>query len=94
MFPTINPTSTAAWKKLESHFQEISKTHLRALFKEDPKRFEKFSIQFEDILLDYSKNRINKETFDLLLSLADSCGLKEAISAMFSGDSINYTEYE
>lgn len=92
MFPTINPTSTAAWKKLESHFQEISKTHLRALFKEDPKRFEKFSIQFEDILLDYSKNRINKETFDLLLSLADSCGLKEAISAMFSGDSINYTE--
>lgn len=92
MFPTTNPTSTAAWKKLESHFQEISKTHLRALFKDDPKRFEKFSIQFENILLDFSKNRITEATLDLLLSLASSCGLKDAIAAMFGGEAINYTE--
>lgn len=92
MFPTTNPTSTAAWKKLESHFQEISKTHLRTLFKEDPKRFEKFSTQFEDILLDYSKNRVSEETLSLLISLAASCGVKEAIAAMFGGDTINFTE--
>ena len=91
-FPTINPTNTDSWKKLEAHFKEHSKTHLKNLFAEDPQRFEKFSISFENILIDFSKNRINDETIALLLSLAEECGLKEAIKAMFAGEKINFTE--
>lgn len=92
MFPSINPTSTAAWQKLESHFQNIQSTHLRELFEKDPKRFSKFSLKFENILVDYAKNRITEETMDLLLALAEECGVKEAIAAMFDGEKINFTE--
>ncbi|WP_207422040.1 glucose-6-phosphate isomerase [Desertivirga brevis] len=92
MLPTVNFTQTQAYKYLSDHLVEISDKHLRELFAEDPSRFEKFSIQFNDILLDYSKNRINDKTIALLVQLAKECGLKEAIEAMFTGDKINETE--
>lgn len=92
MLPTVNFTQTQAYKYLSDHLVEISDKHLRDLFAEDPSRFEKFSIQFNDILLDYSKNRINDKTVALLVQLAKECGLKEAIEAMFTGDKINETE--
>ncbi|MGJ1403233.1 glucose-6-phosphate isomerase [Sphingobacterium siyangense] len=99
MFPKINFTTTEAYKNLAQHFGSLSglsnnsgKNDLRALFAADPERFEKFSIAFEDILLDYSKNRITEETKALLIQLANECGLEEAIAAMFSGERINVTE--
>ncbi|MDH5476649.1 MAG: glucose-6-phosphate isomerase [Cyclobacteriaceae bacterium] len=92
MLNNINPTSTASWGKLESHYQEIKETHLRDLFKNEPSRFNDFHAQFEDILVDYSKNRITKETLGHLLGLADEIDLKSAISSMFSGEKINATE--
>ena len=99
MFPKINFTKTEAYKNLAQHFGSFSglsnnseKNDLRALFAADPARFEKFSIAFEDILLDYSKNRITAETKALLVQLAKECGLEEAIVAMFSGERINVTE--
>jgi len=99
MFPKINFTKTETYKNLAKHFDSLSglsnnseKNDLRALFAADPARFEKFSIAFEDILLDYSKNRITEETKALLVQLAKECGLTEAITAMFSGERINVTE--
>lgn len=92
MLPTQNPTETAAWKALEAHYQAMKTTHMRDLFAEDANRFKHFSTQFEDILLDYSKNIINQETIDLLLQLAKECDLQSAIDAMFCGQKINQTE--
>jgi glucose-6-phosphate isomerase len=71
---------------------EITDQHLVDLFKSDTKRFEKFSVLFNDIHLDYSKNRINETTMALLFQLAKECGLNDAIAAMFSGEKINQTE--
>jgi glucose-6-phosphate isomerase len=92
MLPTIKPHRTKAWGKLEDHYKKMNRTHLRELFAEDPERFHKFSLQLEDILFDYSKNRITEKTLELLLDLAEECELDKAISAMFSGDPINATE--
>ncbi len=92
MFPAINPTETQSWQKLTAHFLEMQATHLRELFAEDPERFQKFHLQFNDLLVDFSKNNINTETMQLLLGLAEECELKEAIAAMFRGDKINRTE--
>jgi glucose-6-phosphate isomerase len=92
MMPKIDPTATDAWKKLEAHSVLMKTLHMKRLFAEDPQRFSRFSIRFEDILVDYSKNRITAETLALLLELAESCGLKEAIARMFNGDRINETE--
>ncbi len=92
MFPTINPTSTPAWKALEEYFKTFEGTQMKTLFEKDPKRFEKYSIKFEDILIDFSKNIINEKVFSLLIQLARECGLKEAINAEFSGEKINKTE--
>ena len=92
MLPTINPLDTAAWNHLNDHFEKIKAVHLKEMFDKDPKRFEKFNIRFEDILLDFSKNRITEETLQLLLSLAEECGVKEAINGMFNGEKINFTE--
>lgn len=91
MLPHQNFTSTAAFKALSIHFEKIKSQKLQDLFK-DKQRFKKFSVEFGDILLDYSKNRITDETIDLLVALAVESGLKEAISAMFSGEKINETE--
>ena len=92
MLPQQNPTQTQAWEALSNHYDAIQHKHLRELFATDPQRFEKFSLRFSDLLLDYSKNRITEETMELLLQLARSCGVEEALEAMFSGKKINSTE--
>lgn len=92
MLPTVNFTETAAYKYLADHFISINEKNLKQLFLEDEERFEKFSLIFEDILVDYSKNRIDDTTIALLIQLARECKLDEAIKAMFSGDKINQTE--
>lgn len=86
------PTNSDAWKLLKKHFKEISSKHMRDMFAEDPARFNKYSIKFNDVLLDYSKNRINEETIKLLLQLAEDTNLKTWIEKMFTGEKINNTE--
>jgi glucose-6-phosphate isomerase len=92
MFPTINPTTTKSWRKLTKHHKNMGSVTMKTLFAQNPKRFEQMSTQFEDILLDYSKNIITDETLGLLIKLAKECGLKAAIDAMFNGEVINVTE--
>ena len=85
-------TESALWQKLVAHQREIAHLHMRDMFSADPARFEKFSLQFNDILLDYSKNRITEETLALLLQLARDCGVESWRDRMFSGEKINSTE--
>jgi glucose-6-phosphate isomerase len=92
MLPKINFTQTKSYEYLTDQFEKLSETHLKDLFKSDDQRFNKFSVQFEDILLDYSKNRVDDETVALLIQCAKECMLKDAIGAMFSGEVINMTE--
>ncbi len=92
MFPKINPTETAAWRELEEVYFEFEGIHLKDLFASDAERFNKYSLKFEDILLDYSKNIVSDEVKTVLLELAGQCGLKDAIKSMFSGEKINATE--
>jgi len=93
MFPAVNPTSTNAWKALEIHYSNYMKlVHLRQLFQEDPERFKHFSLNAGDLLFDYSKNLVTRETMELLFQLARETRLPEAIEAMFSGEAINATE--
>jgi glucose-6-phosphate isomerase len=92
MLPKINPIETKAWQKLEELYFEFEGTHMKDLFAADADRFEKYSLKFEDILLDFSKNIVNDEVKETLFELAEECGLKDAISAMFSGQKINVTE--
>ncbi|HOI95346.1 MAG TPA: glucose-6-phosphate isomerase [Syntrophobacter fumaroxidans] len=87
-----DPVKTAGWKKLSDHFQTMKDVHMRDLFAEDGSRFQRFSIRFGDILVDYSKNRLNQETLWLLLGFAEEVGLKDAVEAMFTGERINETE--
>ncbi|WP_353125533.1 glucose-6-phosphate isomerase [Parapedobacter pyrenivorans] len=92
MLPRINLTATQAYKYLSNHYIDIAPKHLKELFEEDQGRFEKFSIAFDNLLFDYSKNRIDDTTKALLLQLARECKLDEAINALFSGEAINETE--
>lgn len=92
MLPKINFTETEAYKYLADHFIDINQKNIKDLFAEDADRFNKFSVFFEDILLDYSKNRISDETLALLIQLARECKLDEAIKSMYNGDKINETE--
>jgi glucose-6-phosphate isomerase len=92
MLKKINPTKTNAWKELEKHRNTMQDTSMKEMFAKDTERFHKFSQQFEDILLDFSKNIINEETMKLLIQLAHECGLEDAIEKMFTGDTINETE--
>ncbi|MGB5818561.1 MAG: glucose-6-phosphate isomerase, partial [Saonia sp.] len=87
-----DPTTTKAWQKLAQHFGEHKDTHLKELFASDTERAKKFTMSWNDFLVDYSKNRITDKTLDLLLQLADEVGLKDAIQKYFSGDRINRTE--
>jgi glucose-6-phosphate isomerase len=91
MFPHQNFTSTVAFKALSKHSEKAKNEKLKDLFR-DKQRFEKFSVQFGDILLDYSKNHLSAETLKLLIDLAVECGLKDAVNAMFKGEIINETE--
>src|SRR5262249_4853565 len=81
-----------ARQKLQSHYDNISKLHLKKLFKENPRRGEMMTAEADSIFLDYSKNRISRETLDLLLLLADECQLQSRIDAMFRKKKINVTE--
>ncbi|MCK5241830.1 glucose-6-phosphate isomerase [bacterium] len=85
-------TTSPAWQALSKHYQSSKDTHMRDLFAADPERFRKYSLCFQDILFDYSKNRITDETLLLLIQLAEQTGVKEKINAMFSGQKINTTE--
>ncbi|HEX8873823.1 MAG TPA: glucose-6-phosphate isomerase [Nitrosospira sp.] len=95
-----NATSKAAqslverpvWQALEKHFQAVRPLHLRQLFADDTKRGERLTAEAAGIYLDYSKNRVTAETLELLVRLAEECGLRERIDAMFNGESINSTE--
>ena len=92
MLPNIDFTGTAAFQKLTDHAARFEKNHMRALFENDPERFNKFTKCFENILLDYSKNRIDESVMNDLYALADECKLTEAIEACFNGEAINQTE--
>jgi len=92
MLDKINPQKTRAWKQLEHHHHRMQKVQMKALFAENPERFNRYSIQFEDILIDYSKHIITDDTLSLLIQLAEETHLKDAINQMFSGEHINETE--
>ena len=89
----INPTNTPAWKALEAHQSQLANTTIADLFKQEQNRFNDYSLSFENqILVDFSKNKINQETLKLLRQLAKESALDEAINAMFTGEKINRTE--
>lgn len=87
-----NPTTTEAWKKLEEHYKENKDLHLKDLFVADKDRAKKFTLKWNDFLLDYSKNRITDNTLALLIDLANEVELPNAIEKYFRGDTINETE--
>ncbi|RZN75156.1 MAG: glucose-6-phosphate isomerase, partial [Winogradskyella sp.] len=87
-----NPTTTKAWSKLQSHFLELKDSHLKELFKTNPKRASELTVIWDDFYVDFSKNRITKGTLTLLINLAEELNLKDAISKYFEGDIINQTE--
>jgi glucose-6-phosphate isomerase len=89
---TTNPSGTEIWKKLQDHYNKINSTTIQELFQQDSSRAEKFNLQWNDFLVDYSKNNISHETVSLLLELANSVGLKSAIADYFGGEIINQTE--
>ncbi|MCG6948011.1 MAG: glucose-6-phosphate isomerase [Acidobacteria bacterium] len=85
-------TETAPWKALKAHHREIRGLHMRDLFAADPNRFSQFSLELAGILFDYSKNRVNETTIELLIDLARASGVQEAARAMFAGEKLNWTE--
>ena len=85
-------TTRAAWKALEAHYPKMRELHLRKLFADDATRGERMELEAVGIYFDYSKHRITDETLTLLLQLAEQCGLRARIDAMFRGDKINVTE--
>ncbi len=85
-------TRSPAWQALAAHYGELAPRHMRELFAEDPQRFDRFSLRFHDLLLDYSKNRVTAETMRLLRGLAEQAGLEHWRERMFSGELINHTE--
>ena len=90
--PSINPTTTEAWNKLQTHFSEINEIHMMDLFKEDIERVDKMNLSWKEFQVDFSKNRVTDKTISLLLQLAEEVGLKEAIELQFEGSKINQTE--
>lgn len=87
-----NPVQTTAWKNLEKHFDAMKDQSMKDLFANDPQRFEKLSMQVEEMLVDFSKNIITEETLSLLVELAKETKLKTSIEQMFTGQEINETE--
>lgn len=88
----INPTQTTAWKKLAEHYKEVKNLEMKEMFEKDPERANEFTLQWEDLYLDFSKNRITSKTRELLNELALECALPEAIESYFTGKAINRTE--
>ncbi len=85
-------TQSPAWLALHNHYEQARTWHLRELFATDPKRFERFSLRLDDLLFDYSKNRISEETVRLLVALAEQAGVPRTIERMFAGEKLNITE--
>ncbi len=90
--PTVNPTTTKAWKNLQQHFDQVKDLKMKNLFAEDANRANNLTVKWEDFYVDFSKNRITEETLKHLLQLAEDCKLEEAINAQFNGETINKTE--
>ncbi|HDR1045723.1 glucose-6-phosphate isomerase [Pasteurella multocida] len=89
----INPTTTNAWKALQQHHKTQSAVTIQQLFAQEKDRFTDYSLSFNnEVLVDFSKNNVTKETLGLLRQLAQECALSEAVDAMFSGAKINKTE--
>ncbi len=87
-----NPTTTAAWEKLQNHFQKMQNASMVEMFKDDNTRTKQFHLQWNDFVVDYSKNIIDEKTMNLLLELANELHLKDGIAKYFEGDIINQTE--
>ncbi|WP_297691195.1 glucose-6-phosphate isomerase [uncultured Eudoraea sp.] len=87
-----NPTTTAAWKQLGENFKETESLHLKDLFVTNRERATKFTLRFQEFIVDFSKNRITDKTLSLLIQLAEEVNLKDAIEKLFNGDLINQTE--
>ena len=92
MLPKINPMNTNAWNRLEEYHFEFEGKHMKELFANDTNRFQNYSLKFEEILVDFSKNIIDDEVREALVDMANECGLKSAIESMFTGQKINVTE--
>ena len=90
--PRINPLKTKSWEELKNHFNKIKGTSISDLFINDPNRFKNFSTNFGNLLLDFSRNRINDETLDIFEKLAEEIKLSDAIKSYFNGEKINETE--
>ncbi|MEJ6692559.1 MAG: glucose-6-phosphate isomerase [Saprospiraceae bacterium] len=88
----INPTTTQAWKKLSERYNQTKDNHMKAQFSNDANRASDFTIQWKDFLVDYSKNRIDRKTMQLLLQLTKEVNLKDAIGKYFGAEAINQTE--
>ena len=89
---TKNPTTTEAWQKLQKHFSDIKDTHMLDWFETNPNRANDLRIKWDDFYVDFSKNRITKETLTLFNDLAQEIQLQDAISQYFGGEKINQTE--
>ncbi|MCY4562752.1 MAG: glucose-6-phosphate isomerase [Flavobacteriaceae bacterium] len=90
--PSHNPRSLGAWRKLDKHFQQLKNTTISQLFELEESRLERFSVNWEDFYLDFSKNRCSQKTIELLIELANESELGKAMDDYFSGKSINVTE--
>ena len=90
--PNTNPSNTNAWQKLQKHSLIMGSNSIKEMFQKDEERANKFHLNWNDFLVDFSKNNITQETLDLLFQLTDEVYLKEAISKYFNGDLINQTE--
>ena len=86
-------TQSTAWQALQAHYDQVKDLHMRDLFEQDPQRFEKFHARMDDILVDFSKNRITDETLALLCALARAADVESWRDRMFSGEAINNTEF-
>ena len=85
-------TDSKAWKKLVEHQKSIQATHMRDLFNQDPNRFDNFHLNFQDLIVDFSKNKINNDTLNLLIDLAREAKLDDWQTKLFKGEKINFTE--
>ncbi len=92
MLPKINPMTTKAWEKLEDYYFGFEGIQMKEMFEKDTGRFYKYSVKFEDILVDFSKNMLDDKGREILIELAQECRLKDAIESMFTGEKINATE--
>lgn len=85
-------TDLKEWIALKNHYKTIATEHMQDWFMADKERFNRFSLSLDDLLLDYSKNRILPETIDLLCFLAEKLNVSEAIEGLFTGKTLNYSE--